>query len=91
MITLYYRLKYRGESDMVLHHRRGIYSIVNKLENDERDHLQSDYPNWDHRNKYPGKYFIVLKVILFGSLKRSSSFLPPYFLTFSFFLFLICA
>ncbi|XP_035735368.1 dual specificity protein phosphatase CDC14AB-like [Vespa mandarinia] len=49
-----YRLKYRGESDMVLHHRRGIYSIVNKLENNKRDHLQIDYPNCDHRNKYPG-------------------------------------
>ncbi|KAL2740906.1 dual specificity protein phosphatase CDC14C-like isoform X1 [Vespula squamosa] len=62
-----YRLKYRGESDMILHHRRGIYSIVNKLKNDERDHL--DYPNWDHQNKYPGKFFIILIVMLFETTK----------------------
>lgn len=91
MITLYYRLKYRGESDMILHHKRGIYSIVNKIKNDERDHL--DYPNWDHRNKYPGKFFIFLTVMLFETVK-GAVLLPSFFFSFVFLLFflsLICA
>ncbi|KAK2577385.1 hypothetical protein KPH14_003500 [Odynerus spinipes] len=49
-----YRLKYRGDSDMVLHHRQGIYSIANKLENEERDLPETDHPNCDHRKKYLG-------------------------------------
>ncbi|KAI4484755.1 hypothetical protein M0804_007321 [Polistes exclamans] len=54
-----YRLKYHGDSNMVLQHRWGIYSIAIKLENNERrDHSETDYPNSNHRNNYPGKFFI---------------------------------
>lgn len=49
-----YRLKYRGDSDMLLHHRRGIYSIANKLENEESDLPETNHLNCDHEKKYSG-------------------------------------
>ncbi|KAI4494087.1 hypothetical protein M0802_009241 [Mischocyttarus mexicanus] len=51
-----YRLKYHGNSNMVLQHRWGIYSIAIKLGNDEhRGHSETNYPNNNHQNNYPDK------------------------------------
>ena len=32
MMCLFRRLKYYGDGDVILHHKRGIYSIVDKQE-----------------------------------------------------------
>ncbi|XP_015183019.1 PREDICTED: dual specificity protein phosphatase CDC14A-like, partial [Polistes dominula] len=61
-----YRLKYHGDSNMVLQHRWGIYSIDIKLENNERrGHSETDYPNNNHQNNYPGKLFHLYLIELF--------------------------
>ncbi|XP_046737915.1 dual specificity protein phosphatase CDC14A-like [Diprion similis] len=62
-----YRLKYHGDGDMILHHKRGIYSMAKKVEKQLDQTHATDRFNATHFNKCLGK----------SSLSHLSNMCPP--------------